>query len=84
MTLSTDKDLGQVRETATKEITDRGLKITYHKVRDSAAEIKEKEIYLVKMSGERHVAWGPSESREVRERTVRRGSMRPLAGEYTV
>lgn len=47
-----------VRETATQEITDPTLEITYHEVRGSAAEMKKKEIYLVKMLGERHVAWG--------------------------
>ena len=40
-----------VRGTATKEITDPRLKITYHKVRDFAVEMEEKETYLVKMLG---------------------------------
>lgn len=56
---------------ATKEITDPRLKTTYHKVRDSATEMKDKEIYLVTMLGERHGAWGPSESGEMGQRTVR-------------
>lgn len=42
---------GGVRGTATKEITDPGPKITYHKVRDFAVEMEERETYLVKMLG---------------------------------